>query len=194
MLIPQNILRRIAAGEVDLAFRRWRRPTVRAGGTLRTAIGVLDILAVDEVRPAEITAEHARRAGHPDRDHLLRALDARVEGTLYRIRLRPSAQPDPRVALRERVPDTGERARLLTTLARMDARSERGAWTARALGLIAERPGVRAAELAAELGWPTQPFKTSVRKLKELGLTESLEVGYRLSTRGQHVYAVMSHP
>jgi hypothetical protein len=27
-------------------------------------------------------------------------------------------------------------------------------------------------------------FKRDVRKLKELGLTESLEVGYRLSPRG----------
>ena len=30
-------------------------------------------------------------------------------------------------------------------------------------------------------------FKTDVRKLKELGLTESLEVGYRLSPRGEAV-------
>jgi hypothetical protein len=30
-----------------------------------------------------------------------------------------------------------------------------------------------------------QRFKTNVRKLKELGLTESLEVGYRLSPRGK---------
>jgi hypothetical protein len=29
-----------------------------------------------------------------------------------------------------------------------------------------------------------QPFKLNVRKLKALGLTESLEVGYRLSPRG----------
>jgi hypothetical protein len=34
-------------------------------------------------------------------------------------------------------------------------------------------------------GMETAPFKRNVRKLKELGLTESLEVGYRLSPRGQ---------
>jgi hypothetical protein len=28
------------------------------------------------------------------------------------------------------------------------------------------------------------PFKLDVRKLKELGLTESLKIGYRLSPRG----------
>jgi hypothetical protein len=30
-----------------------------------------------------------------------------------------------------------------------------------------------------------QAFKLNVRKLKELGLTESLEVGYRLSPLGE---------
>jgi hypothetical protein len=43
---------------------------------------------------------------------------------------------------------------------------------------------VRAADLAAAAGRERHPFKTDVRKLKALGLTESLEVGYRLSPRG----------
>jgi hypothetical protein len=51
--------------------------------------------------------------------------------------------------------------------------------------LIADRPGVRAADLAAAEGREKLPFKADVRKLKELGLTESLEVGYRLSPRGR---------
>jgi hypothetical protein len=55
------------------------------------------------------------------------------------------------------------------------------------LELVASRPGVRAADLAASLGRETLPFKVDVRKLKELGLTESLEVGYRLSPRGRAV-------
>ncbi len=49
---------------------------------------------------------------------------------------------------------------------------------------IARSPGVRAADLAPVLGRETQPFKRDVRKLKELGLTTSLEIGYRLSPRG----------
>jgi Mn-dependent DtxR family transcriptional regulator len=57
------------------------------------------------------------------------------------------------------------------------------------LRLISERPAVRAPDLAASLGRETQPFKTDVRKLKEMGLTESLEVGYRLSPRGRAVLA-----
>ena len=38
---------------------------------------------------------------------------------------------------------------------------------------------------AAGFGRETLPFKTDVRKLKNLGLTDSLEVGYRLSPRGR---------
>jgi len=70
-------------------------------------------------------------------------------------------------------------------LERFDRASRHGPWTRQTLELIAGRPEVRAAELAAAVGRETQPFKRDVRKLKELGLTESLERGYRLSPRGQ---------
>ena len=57
--------------------------------------------------------------------------------------------------------------------------------------MIAARPGVRAATLAQRLGRDVPPFKRDVRKLKELGLTESLEIGYRLSPRGVAVLAAL---
>ena len=69
----------------------------------------------------------------------------------------------------------------------MDARSTNGPWTTMTLELIATNPGKRAAELAESAQMETKRFKTNVRKLKELGLTESLEVGYRLSPRGRVV-------
>ncbi|MBR0666931.1 hypothetical protein GXW71_21400, partial [Roseomonas hellenica] len=59
------------------------------------------------------------------------------------------------------------------------------------LAAIAAAPGRRAPDLAARLGWPAAPFKIAVRHLKALGLTESLDVGYRLSARGR---AFLSHP
>jgi len=64
------------------------------------------------------------------------------------------------------------------------ARSTHGPWTIRVLRLIADNPGRRAPDLAAGEGRETLPFKADVRKLKELGLTESLAVGYRVSPRG----------
>ncbi len=183
MLFRLETLRGIEAGEVTLAFRRWRHPTVRAGGTLRTRVGVLAIESVEPVKEAAISDAEARRAGAADRAELIAQL--RPEGTLYRIEFR-LAGPDPRIALRERADlDDEERAAIDARLARFDAASRHGPWTARVLDLIAERPATRAPELAAELGRETAPFKADVRKLKELGLTESLERGYRLSPRGR---------
>jgi hypothetical protein len=183
MLFNQRALRGIASGEVTLAFRRWRRPTVKAGGTLRTRAGVLAIESVEAIDPPQVTDADARRAGYPDRAAVLSSL--RAEGRLYRIAFR-FVGPDPRVSLRERsnLPPT-ERAELDRRLARLDAASRRGPWTSDVLRLIAMRPSTRAADLAAELGREKAPFKADVRKLKELGLTESLEVGYRLSPRGR---------
>ena len=183
MLFRLETLRGIEAGEVTLAFRRWRRPTVRAGGTLRTRAGVLAIESVEPVDENSITDVDAARAGAADRADLIRGL--RPEGTLYRVEFR-LAGPDPRIALRERADlDDDERAAIDARLARLDAASRHGPWTARVLDLIERRPATRAPDLAAELGRETAPFKADVRKLKELGLTESLERGYRLSPRGR---------
>jgi DNA-binding MarR family transcriptional regulator len=71
----------------------------------------------------------------------------------------------------------------------MDRRSATGVWTGRVLALIAAEPGRRAADLAGRMGWQTPVFKTHVRRLKALGLTESLAVGYRLSPRGERLLA-----
>jgi hypothetical protein len=157
---------RIRSGEVTLQFRRWKRPTVRAGGTLRTSLGVLAIDAVDVVTRA--SRAEALAAGFTSVRELMSSVDGR-DGSLYRIRLRFVGE-DPRVALRSSSDVDG--------LELSDA-------GAALLRLIAANPGVRAADLAASVGREKLPFKADVRKLKAKGLTESLEVGYRLSPRGE---------
>ena len=57
------------------------------------------------------------------------------------------------------------------------------------MDVIARRPATLAAELASDIGMEKPRFKTNVRKLKGLGLTQSLKVGYRLSPRGEEVLA-----
>ena len=79
-------------------------------------------------------------------------------------------------------------------LARLDQASRTGPSTAIVLRIIAERPGVRAGDLAAALGRDMLPFKRDVRKLEELGLTESLEVGYRVSPRGRSALHLLDRP
>ncbi|WP_217920828.1 hypothetical protein [Miltoncostaea oceani] len=194
MLIRRADLDAIADGRVTLAFRRWVRPTVRAGGTLRTAVGLLAIDAVDVLESDEVTDADARRAGYTGRDAALRDLDRRADGRIHRIVLRPGG-PDPRVALRDDADlDPAEADALRARLAAMDGRSGRGPWTAMFLRTIDAHPGVRAADLAASLGLETPVLKRDVRKLKALGPTESLEVGYRLSRRGRVVSRLLSDP
>ena len=81
----------------------------------------------------------------------------------------------------------------LTEVARrldaMDRRARGGAWTRATLRAIAARPGVLAAHLARSLGRPRDELKRDVRKLKSLGLTFSLEVGYRLTPKGEALLA-----
>jgi hypothetical protein len=55
------------------------------------------------------------------------------------------------------------------------------------LHLIADRPHVRAPDLAASVGRETAAFKNDVRKLKALGLTISHSPGYELSPRGHEL-------
>jgi len=185
VLIRQADLLGIASGAITLAFRRWYAPTVKAGGTLKTAVGVLAIDAVDAVDEDDITDATAAAAGYPSRSALLADLAKRPAATTYCIRLR-LAGPDPRVALRARADlSTADREDIARTLARLDARSKEGPWTEAVLQTISAHPGRRAADLARRLRMDKAKLKLNVRKLKELGLTESLEVGYRLSPRGE---------
>ncbi len=87
-------------------------------------------------------------------------------------------------AARGRGPRRGRRRAAPTALARKD-RAAAEPWTRRYLELIGSHEGVVARELAAGLGLARDDFKVRVRRVKELGLTESLDVGYRLSPRGR---------
>jgi hypothetical protein len=185
MLIPIRTLDEIAAGRVDLAFRRWAKPAVKTGGSQRTAIGVVRFDAVDPVELADVTDDDARRAGFADHAALAAELGRHRDGQLYRISLHREGD-DPRVALREDDALDGAGVAAITArLDRLDRASNHGAWTRSTLALIRDHPAVRAPDLAASVDRETQPFKLDVRKLKNLGLTISLRVGYELSPRGR---------
>ena len=184
MLFPNADLERIRTGEVDLAFRRWKRPMHVAGGRQRTRMGVVEFVSVASVSPDSLTEEDARRAGTTLADLL--AFLSRKDGEVYRIEMRYAGE-DERVALRAKRPGKKETDALVAKLADMDRRSRRGPWTREHLELIEARPGELAETIAASIGREKKPFKADIRRLKELGLTESLPVGYRLSPRGRAV-------
>lgn len=185
-----KVLERIVAGEVTLAFRRWKRSPPAQGATLKTALGVIEVGEVREVGEREITEAEAKQSGAASRAELLSMLAS--EGTLLRIEVR-YAGDDPRIALRQERAAGATGAAVLEKLTKIDARSETP-WTIETLTLIDRWPERVARELAQQLKMETLAFKRRVRQLKELGLTESLDVGYRLSPRGRDVLALARRP
>lgn len=176
----------IADGTITVAFRRWRRPTVVAGRPYRTGGGRIEVISVDVVDPAAISGADAAKSGHESADEIRRQLRGEPGWNTYRVEFRRLDEPDPREVLANSADlDAAAIAEIDARLDRLDRASKHGAWTRQYLELIRERPEVRAPDLAASLGRDTQPFKLDVRKLKNLGLTISLNPGYRLSPRGR---------
>lgn len=199
MLFKREFHARILDGTITLTFRAWSKPQAKAGGRQRfgtydgsrEASGFLEIDAVDLVSLASVTDSDARRAGFADRTALLAQLRAtsrtlRSNAKVYRVsfRYRPIADERARLAA-DAALSAEDIDALAARLESMDARGAHGPWTRETLALIAGKPGVAASLLSKELRRETKPFKTDVRKLKALGLTISLETGYRLSPRGE---------
>ncbi|UDL92098.1 ASCH domain-containing protein [Mesorhizobium sp. PAMC28654] len=185
MLFRRQTLEAIVSGEVSLAFRRWKRPTVKAGGRVRTASGVVLIGGITTVDGSALTEKDAVAAGFPTRAALREMLGPDDGTPAYRIELN-GIEPDGRVALRNDAVLSDEDWHALTMrFARWDKTSP--GYFPSILRAIDANPEVVAAALAARAGVETLKFKQDVRKLKELGLTESLDVGYRLSPRGEAV-------
>jgi len=185
-MIRPTELRAVKDGEIDLAFRRWERPRVVVGTRMRTGVGLVEVTSVERVEVDDLTEDDARRAGSPSLAALLTALEPKADRPAWRVGLRHAGE-DPRALLRDTVPDRAEVAAVLARLERLDRASSYGGWTRETLYLIDRNPERRAPDLAAKAGRETADFKKDVRKLKELGLTESLAIGYRLSPRGEVV-------
>jgi hypothetical protein len=186
MRFEQRLRDGIRSGDIVLAFRRWKRSQVVPGHRYRTGIGMAEVESVDIVEPSSVDAAQAREAGYASVGDLLANLRGDPALPVYRIRLRRVDGPDPRDELARTTSLTeADVAAITASLARMDRSSGRGPWTGTVLALIANRPAVVSTVLAESIGWERQDFKLHVRRLKALGLTLSLDIGYRLSPRGE---------
>lgn len=174
----------LADGSITLTFRTWSTPQARTGGTYRVGGMLLEAVDVSQVLVGTIDDAQARRAGAADATTLRAALGRADTDLVWRIELR-YVGPDDRIARRQ--DDRLDEAALADLRARLDRLDRRaaGPWTATTLRLIARYPGIVSTALARHADRERTEFKVDVRKLKELGLTESLEVGYRLSPRGE---------
>lgn len=83
MLLKQEVVEAIRSGTVTLQFRRWTRPTVRAGGTLKTRRGLIRIGAITDMQPQDVTLADANRAGFADLAAFRRWLDSMKQGPLF---------------------------------------------------------------------------------------------------------------
>lgn len=194
MLISKQIAEAIRAGRVTTQYRRWDSPRVKVGATQLTPAGVVRFTRVTRVNDLDrVTDRAARAAGMKDAAALRKALTPRTAkpsarggrggDSVYRIHL-VWVGDDPRLALREVLPDTAELELIARRLDRLDAAKATGPWSRAVLQWIRDHPRVVSKELAALLGRELLPLKVDIRKLKALGLTISHEVGYELSARG----------
>jgi hypothetical protein len=186
VLFTQDSVPGLADGSITLTFRTWTAPRAKAGGRHRFGGLLLEIDAVERVDVDSIGDADARRAGYASADALRAQLAGhRHRGRVWRVAFR-CAGADDRIARRNDAGlDPDKLARIEARLARMDRAASAGPWTRNTLALIAARPAVVSSVLARRMKMDRAAFKINVRKLKELGLTESLEIGYRLSPLGE---------
>ena len=179
MLFKTRFHEGIRSGDITMTIRAWQKAQAtpgkeyKLGATERIAVTVVDPISLSEIRPRD-----AKASGFSSTDELVemlrkesgRKLTARSK--LYRVRFRYAG---------ERKDDAPSYSR-----DELNARLDRmGEWSRKILKLIAENSGVSSAILAKQMGRERFSFKADVRKLKRLGLTRSLEVGYEITSAGR---------
>lgn len=185
MLFKSRFWPGIADGSITLTFRRWKRPQAVAGHVYRTPAGRIAVDAVAVVHAGTVSDADARMAGFESAATLAAELRGDEALPVYRVAFHLLDEPDPRDQLASvEALTAAEFDQIRDRLARWDRRSSAGPWTMATLQLIAGQPGRRAGDLAGVLGRDVREFKVDVTKLKGLGLTISLETGYRVSPRG----------
>ena len=184
MLFTAATLRGLTEGRVICTYRRWEVVRPKVGSRFTTAAGVVEVTSITAADEQQLTEQDAADAGFDSVTALVKWTGAKGRGDLYRVGI-VLAGPDPRVALRDSDQlAAADVSALSARLKRMDRAAEQP-WTHSTLRQIQRQPGVVSTELAADAGQERRAYKLRVRRLKALGLTESLERGYRLSPRGQ---------
>jgi hypothetical protein len=183
MIFSIDQLNAIKSGALTLAFRRWKKPSVKKGSILTTAICRISIDNVSIIDEDSITAKDTKCAGFESKEKLLQLLN-KHPGDLYKIALSYHSE-DPRIELRQQKL-TGEMfEQLKKKMERLDRASSDGPWTKSILRAIKQHPHLRAADLCNKVGVEKMKMKLNIRKLKNLGLTISHEVGYEISPLGK---------
>ena len=177
--------RGILAGRITVSFRNWKRSHAAVGGVYRLRpSGAVKVTGIRSVCLSDMEPDDLRRSGFDSIAAVAASMRLPQSATVTRVEFEltaePAAKPPPEPSVDE-------------ALARLQATDRRSTapWTAGVLAIIRSHPATRAGDLAPEMGWETPSFKANVRKLKRLGLTQSLETGYRLTELGERVAALL---
>jgi len=188
MLFQSRFHERIRNGEITCTVRIWLRPRVKVGGRYALGAGAIVVDRIREGSFDDITPALARRCGFASVVDALKTAKHGIGERVFIIDFHYDGKAA-RAAPATRAASVEDLLALAQKLDAMDRRSRSGAWTQATLRAIAAKPAVRAASLARALGRPRDDFKRDVRKLKNLGLTLSLEIGYRLTPKGEALLA-----
>lgn len=185
MLLKEIHLLGIKSGKITLAFRKWQKASVKIGSLLHTSIGLVEIRKIEAVNENDITDKDALNAGFTDKKQLLKSFTHNSTGTIFKISVSYHSA-DPRIKLREQTQLSEQQfADLKKKLERLDNYSKHGHWTRKILLTIKDNPNLHAIGIAKLTGFEKEWLKLNIRKLKNLGLTISHNVGYELSPLGK---------
>lgn len=187
MLFKEIHLNGIKSGRITLAFRRWQKAAVKIGSLLHTSIGLVEIRTIEIVNEKDITNKEALDAGFTDKKQLLKSLSRNNRGTIFKIAVGYHSA-DPRIKLREQTELSEQQfVDLKKKLDRLDNYSKKGDWVEIILTTIKDNPNLHAAGIAKLTGFEKEWLKLNIRKLKNLGLTISHNLGYKLSPFGNQL-------
>jgi hypothetical protein len=189
MLFKANFHESIRSGEIRCTVRIWQRPHVKVGGRYALGAGAVVVDKIYEITFDDITPALARRSGFASLVELLKTAKHGAGERVFVIDFHYDGKASARAKPATGVASVEDLAKLAERLEALDRHSRIGPWTQATLRAIEARPAVLAAKLARSLGRPRDEFKRDVRKLKNLGLTFSLEIGYRLTPKGEALLA-----
>lgn len=184
MLFKGVHLQGIKSGEITMAFRKWHKASVKSGSLVHTSVGLIEIGKIEIVNENDITDKDAAQAGFMDKKQLFKSFTHNCTGTIFKISVHYHAE-DPRIKLREQTTLSEHQFNdLKARLKRLDRYSKQRYWTEKVLLTIKHNPKLHAIGIANLTGFEKEWLKLNIRKLKNLGLTISHQVGYELSPLG----------
>ena len=185
MLFKQKHLEGIKAGTVTLAFRKWKSTQLKRGSLLKTDVGIVEITDIAIINEPHINEIDAQKAGFINLESLMKSIYSAEIGKIYKIHVRFLKETQAK-KIKEKISlSQSEIDSYKAKLLQMDKYARNGFWTKDILTSIKDNPKLSATQLSLKTGKTKEWLTQSIRKLKNIGLTVSLDPGYDLTPTGK---------